>query len=334
MACGRHFQVPLALARRGTSCFFFADIHAGCFACVVFRNLAHLVSVLLVFQLKSLVLALANAAGHRLVRINLSEQTDMSDLMGSDLPVPETNADGKLQASFKWCDGVLLTAIKNGDWVLLDELNLASQSVLEGLNSCLDYRASVFVPELGKTFQCPPTFRVFAAQNPLAQGGGRKGLPRSFLNRFTKVYVEALSGSDLRAIVASKYSSLSTDLIDGMVHFNESVHAAVVDERQFGHAGSPWEFNLRDVFRWADLLEFEGASSDPRLCAHFASFIYLQRFRNENDRQHLRSVYSDIFGCDILASRNLGFEVTDKLVRIGGASLERIKSVQTIGCDS
>ena len=49
MACGRHFQVPLALARRGTSCFFFADIHAGCFACVVFRNLAHLVSVLLVF---------------------------------------------------------------------------------------------------------------------------------------------------------------------------------------------------------------------------------------------------------------------------------------------
>jgi len=117
------------------------------------------------------------------VRINLSEQTDLSDLMGSDLPVPEKNADGKLQASFKWCDGVLLTAIKNGDWVLLDELNLASQAVLEGLNSCLDYRASVFVPELGKTFDCPSTFRVFGAQNGMAEGGGRKGLPRSFLNR-------------------------------------------------------------------------------------------------------------------------------------------------------
>lgn len=167
------------------------------------------------------------------MRINLSEQTDLSDLMGSDLPVPEKNADGKLQASFKWCDGVLLTAIKNGDWVLLDELNLASQAVLEGLNSCLDYRASVFVPELGKTFDCPSTFRVFGAQNGMAEGGGRKGLPRSFLNRckqlmmfvliekcfgskkashtvqcplfdfhsaVTKVHVAPLSKSDLRAI--------------------------------------------------------------------------------------------------------------------------------------
>lgn len=125
----------------------------------------------------SLISALALVSGHRLVRINLSEQTDISDLMGSDLPFSDDNdADSSSQASFRWCDGVLLKAIKRGDWVLLDELNLASQSVLEGLNSCLDHRASVYIPELGKSFDCPPTFRIFAAQNPLAQGGGRKGL--------------------------------------------------------------------------------------------------------------------------------------------------------------
>ena len=127
----------------------------------------------------SLVSALAKASGRQLVRINLSEQTDISDLMGSDLPYSgETDNDGSPSSmSFRWCDGVLLKAIKRGDWVLLDELNLASQSVLEGLNSCLDHRASVYVPELGDTFACPSTFRIFAAQNPLAQGGGRKGLP-------------------------------------------------------------------------------------------------------------------------------------------------------------
>jgi midasin len=73
--------------------------------------------------------------------------------------------------------------------VLLDELNLASQSVLEGLNACLDHRGELFIPELGRSFKCPSSFRVFACQNPLSQGGGRKGLPKSFLNRFTKVYV-------------------------------------------------------------------------------------------------------------------------------------------------
>lgn len=59
--------------------------------------------------------------------------------------------------------------------------------VYQGLNAILDHRAEVFIPELGLTFKCPSSFRVFACQNPFSQGGGRKGLPRSFLNRFTKV---------------------------------------------------------------------------------------------------------------------------------------------------
>jgi len=88
--------------------------------------------------------ALAHATGHKLVRINLSEQTDWSDLMGSDLPVSD-DSQNTAAPIFRWCDGILLSAIKNGDWVVLDELNLATQSVLEGLNSCLDHRASVYV---------------------------------------------------------------------------------------------------------------------------------------------------------------------------------------------
>ncbi len=130
----------------------------------------------------SLVLALARISGHRVVRINLSEETDMMDLLGADLPV-----EGGTGGEFRWQDGVFLQALKRGDWVLLDELNLASQSILEGLNSVLDHRAEIFVPELNQSFACPPSFRVFACQNPTSQGGGRKGLPKSFLNRFTKV---------------------------------------------------------------------------------------------------------------------------------------------------
>ena len=116
----------------------------------------------------SLISALAKASGYNLVRINLSEQTDITDLMGSDLPVVDSGS-GTDGSKFSWCDGIFLKALKQGDWVLLDELNLASQSVLEGLNSCFDHRAQVYVPELNQSFRCPPSFRVFAAQNPLAQ---------------------------------------------------------------------------------------------------------------------------------------------------------------------
>ncbi|CAI7396730.1 CPS_collapsed_G0038100.mRNA.1.CDS.1 [Saccharomyces cerevisiae] len=67
--------------------------------------------------------------------------------------------------------------MKKGEWVLLDEMNLASQSVLEGLNACLDHRGEAYIPELDISFSCHPNFLVFAAQNPQYQGGGRKGLP-------------------------------------------------------------------------------------------------------------------------------------------------------------
>ena len=51
---------------------------------------------------------------------------------------------------FAWSDGIFLKALRAGDWVLLDELNLASQSVLEGLNACLDHRGTVYIPEIDK----------------------------------------------------------------------------------------------------------------------------------------------------------------------------------------
>jgi len=58
---------------------------------------------------------------------------------------------------------------------------------VEGLNSLLDHRATIYLPELDRSYTCHPSFRLFACQNPVLQGGGRKGLPQSFLNRFTQV---------------------------------------------------------------------------------------------------------------------------------------------------
>lgn len=66
-------------------------------------------------------------------------------------------------------------------------MNLASQSVLEGLNACLDHRGEIFIPELNRVFTVPKGTRLFACQNPHRDGGGRKGLPRSFVNRFVQV---------------------------------------------------------------------------------------------------------------------------------------------------
>lgn len=52
----------------------------------------------------------------------------------------------------------------------------------------MDHRGELFIPELGRTFiiESKKT-RLFACQNPMSEGGARKGLPKSFLNRFLQV---------------------------------------------------------------------------------------------------------------------------------------------------
>ena len=75
----------------------------------------------------------------------------MMDLLGSEYPTstPNDDSDDETEIQFSWCDGVLLRAIKEGHWFLIDEMNLAQQSILEGLNAILDHRKTVYIPELG-----------------------------------------------------------------------------------------------------------------------------------------------------------------------------------------
>ena len=103
-------------------------------------------------------------------------------------------------------------------------MNLASQSVLEALNACLDHRGEVFIPDLNATFTVRQgVTRLFACQNPLAEGGGRKGLPLSFLNRFSQVRLEALTAEDQELVLAKRFPDLPLEALKAMIGFNQLV---------------------------------------------------------------------------------------------------------------
>jgi midasin len=180
--------------------------------------------------------------------------------------------------------------MQTGNWVLLDELNLASQQVLEGLNACLDHRSSIYIPELDRHFSCHPEFRVFAAQNPHHQGGGRKGLPKSFVNRFTQVFIDALTTADHAYICCSLFPNIKEDIIHKIIAFNERVKHEIMDLNMFGFRGAPWEFNLRDILRWLTLIHEEKAHP-----CDFLNMLYVHRMRTKEDRQHLRNLFEELF---------------------------------------
>ncbi|OMP83580.1 Midasin [Diplodia seriata] len=227
----------------------------------------------------TLVTAISKAVGMPLTRINLSEQTDLMDLFGSDVPV-----EGAQAGTFAWKDAPFLKAMKNGEWVLLDEMNLASQSVLEGLNACLDHRGEVYISELDQTFHQNPGFRVFAAQNPHHQGGGRKGLPASFVNRFTVVYADIFRLEDLVTICKQQFPETTERDIETLTGFISELDTQVTN-RKFGALGGPWEFNLRDTLRWLQLLTSQQGLLPSGMTRDFLDTVITQRFRSEHDRK-------------------------------------------------
>ncbi|XP_073672706.1 midasin [Garra rufa] len=184
----------------------------------------------------SLVAALAKASGNHLVRINLSEQTDVTDLFGTDLPVEggkggefawrdgpllaglkaghwivldETTYMSKLQmdftllkerlaqmqdgwthGGFEWLDGTLVQALQAGDWLLMDNVNFCSPSVLDRLNALLEPGGSLTINERGiidgttPTITPHPNFRLFLTMDPT-----HGEISRAMRNRGVEIYI-------------------------------------------------------------------------------------------------------------------------------------------------
>ncbi|KAL1966096.1 hypothetical protein VTN77DRAFT_4844 [Rasamsonia byssochlamydoides] len=262
----------------------------------------------------TLVASLARALGKPLTRINLSEQTDLTDLFGSDVPV-----EGGEVGQFAWRDAPFLQAMQRGHWVLLDEMNLASQSVLEGLNSCLDHRQQVYVAELDQTFKRHPDFVLFAAQNPHHQGGGRKGLPASFVNRFTVVYADSFSDTDLKKICAKLFPGSPPEQTAKLVDFISLLNTTITQDRELGAVGGPWEINLRDISRWLQLAD-RGRVQIPS--GHFLDTIITQRFRTAEDRHLISQLYKRTFG-ELPPDKSYYHDLTTHNFQVGFGFMQR-----------
>ena len=163
------------------------------------------------------------------------------------------------------------------------QLNLANQSVLEGLNACLDHRGEIFIPELNRTFyineqQTSEPLRIFACQNPYGQVSGRKGLPKSFLNRFTTIYFSPLERIDLKIICQQLYENVSEEIIEKMLTFN--------DHLQTAFKGQQWDFNLRDLLKWCQIINLNTEKKSRAL-----DLVYVKRMRSKQDQQRIKDLY-------------------------------------------
>lgn len=129
-----------------------------------------------------MIMKLAKEMKKTLHVINVSGELTVDSILGQ-----QTLLDG----SVHWRDGVLTTAMKNGDWVLFDEMNTALPEVLTVINGVLDDSRAVTLPNAENERVCAhKDFRFIGTQNPSSgQYAGTGRLNDALLNRMIKVTV-------------------------------------------------------------------------------------------------------------------------------------------------
>jgi MoxR-like ATPase len=161
---------------------------------------------------------------------------------------------------FAFVEGALVTALREGHWILLDEINLAPAETLERLNGVLESRkGSIVLSERGDATPVyrHPRFRLFAAMNP-ATDVGKRDLPPALKHRFAEVYCgETESREDLQLLVRGYLrdvpSGVIAPIVDFYVEAKRAAHSILLDS-----ADQKPRYSLRTLAR---ALEYVSAAS-------------------------------------------------------------------------
>ncbi|MBL8702744.1 MAG: AAA family ATPase [Alphaproteobacteria bacterium] len=130
----------------------------------------------------SAMMFLASLLGQGVIRVNLNGQTDTAELIGRYEPIGR---------EWRWSPGAVPRAMREGLWLMLDEINLCDPNVIERLNSVLESWPSLYLGEFDGSVIGGPggepvhtDFRVLASLNPTDGYVGRSSLSPALRDRF------------------------------------------------------------------------------------------------------------------------------------------------------
>lgn len=94
-----------------------------------------------------------------MVTLHLNEQSDAKLLIGM-------YATGAKPGTFSWRQGVLTTAVREGRWIFIEDLDRAPNEVISTLLPLIE-RGELLIPSRGETVQAARGFRIIATMSTL-----------------------------------------------------------------------------------------------------------------------------------------------------------------------
>ena len=178
----------------------------------------------------------------KLIRLNLSSETSIEDLMGRLISNKEN------WSGFSFVEGPFIDAYINGKILLLDEVNLVQKSIIQCIQSSLDSdEICVEIPGRKKKNQYyrNKDFMIICTQNPNSGGFASKREDLSeFLQRFQIVNFNKFTENELKEIaikIAEKKNFTKKKIAENIGEFH---HKWTTDEIS---KKSPQCFTIRDL---------------------------------------------------------------------------------------
>lgn len=189
-----------------------------------------------------------------LLRLNCNGGLLITDFLGN-LQVKTNNQGSYTEFAY----GALPTAMKNGLFLLIDEIDYADPEILGGLNSVLENDSTLMLKEAGQEVICAhPWFRVAATANSVGLMEsyrdlylGTKALNSAFLNRwdvYEITYLDPVSEEKIvkEAIPALRSSGFREELVKRFVQVANEIRTGFLNH------DLPIPMSTRELLAWID----------------------------------------------------------------------------------
>jgi cobaltochelatase CobS len=233
----------------------------------------------------SLIEQVAARTQHGVLRANMNGQTTIGDFVGF-----WTVKGGETL----WVDGVLPTALREGLWLVVDEIDFAEPSILAVLTAVLEPNGRLLLKEKGNELVAPhPSFRLFATANAVGAMGvyrhlyqGANLMNEAFLDRWRVYLMNYLSPEEEAEVLMRTLGARVTRPMA------QTLAAIAADCRAaFAREDLASAFSTRRLLDWADLMLRSG---DPERAAGPAIYAKV----SAEDAALIRSIIRHHIGFD------------------------------------
>ncbi len=203
----------------------------------------------------SLIEQLAALTNNPLRRCNLHGESDTTLFVGRDIP---TEVDGVRTLVYKW--GILAQAMRDGQWLLLDEIDAALQPVLFVLQSMLEDNGRLLLEDAdGTVVHKHPDFRLFAtantvgiaSRNKVMYSGTMSRLNEATIDRFgAVVHVGNLAMDDEIRLIMSRVPETDPDFARAIVLVANEIRTALAKDQ------ITTTMSTRKCLQWAHAIRF------------------------------------------------------------------------------